>query len=155
MLFRVTNKKGEIDSALKTILGATLFIIILVISTFLLLDYFRKPVEAASDDSSGLTTKFSCTLARLGDRVADADNDGFPDDCDICPFVMNGKNRGDFADTDRDGLPDNCDENVETPEKQRKKIDPETECKNKCWGESLRQGKGQCVIDKSSECNFA
>jgi hypothetical protein len=61
---------------------------------------------AVSGEVGGITFEGSDTIRVIGRFLADADNDGFPDEVDNCPDTYNP----DQADSDGDGIGDVCDE---------------------------------------------
>lgn len=66
---------------------------------------------APGPDADGDGTPDSCDVCPDFDDNADADSDGTPDGCDICPGF------DDNADTDSDGTPDGCDACPTDPDK--------------------------------------
>ena len=62
---------------------------------------FQCPNTGADADGDGIPD--DCDICPGFDDAADGDGDGMPDNCDICPGF------DDAADGDGDGIPDNCD----------------------------------------------
>jgi len=136
----LTNNKKSSTSG--EVVKWMLALILMVVMVFGAIMFISNKVTYAKS--------FDCELAKKGCGMQgadaqDSDNDGIPDDCDICP------NANDLKDWDGDCLPDACDENPHSTDKEVKKIVYAKECKDGLWeegsGNKAIPAKGQCLYE--------